>query len=70
MVLGEVLRVEDGTVRAILATLRRNRVVVVVREVKDAAVRSPRNGWRRSNHVLVDIGKGKGIEIGSVCLRV
>lgn len=70
MMLGEVLRVEDGTVRAILAALRRNRVVVVVREVKDAAMRSPRDGRRRSDHVLVDVGKGKGIEIGTVCLRV
>lgn len=70
MMLGEVLRVEDGTVRALLAALRRDRVVVVLREVEDAAVRPPRDGRRRPDHVLVDIGEGEGIEIGVVHLRV
>lgn len=63
MMFGKVFRVEDSAVRAILATLRRNCVVVIVRKVKNAAVWTPRDGRRGSDHVLVDVGKGEGILI-------
>lgn len=63
MMLGEVLRIEDGTVCALLAALRRDGVVVIVRKVKDASMWTPRDGRRGSDHVLVDVGKCERIEI-------
>lgn len=56
--------------RAVFAALRRYRVVVVVREVEDAAMGPPRDGRRGSDHVFLDVGHEERIGVQAVDLRI
>lgn len=56
--------------RAVLAALRRYRVVVVVREVEHAAVGPPRDGRRGSDHVFLDVGHEERVGVQAVDLRM